>query len=327
VVFIIVPYFTGHWHSSNVHWTVGTVPGTGAWGGVKIALVYLFIMGWSCYGTEVCATFAPEYRDTRTDTRRALVSAAMFSMLVYTLLPLGLGGITGAPSTATAEGQYYVVAFKTIAGSVGSSIFLICLIASMILSMSTSTGDAGRALYGISRSGMTLKLFGKLNRFHVPGNAMTMDLIVNTCLVLFVSSNLAILYLSNIGYILCHVFAMSGLLLLRKDRPNWPRPIRLGNAWLPVVAFIGLLDLVFFIVGAFSPKYNGYGDWKDFGIGMGILVGSLLLFFYRRIVEDGEGVHLREETPAMPEGEDLEALIASGVDVPRATREPVVTAG
>jgi amino acid transporter len=120
---------------------------------------------------------------------------------------------------------------------------------------------------------------------------------------------------------------MSGLLLLRKDRPNWPRPIRLGNAWLPVVAFIGLLDLVFFIVGAFSPKYNGYGDWKDFGIGMGILVGSLLLFFYRRIVEDGEGVHLREETPAMPEGEDLEALIASGVDVPRATREPVVTAG
>jgi amino acid transporter len=321
VVFIIVPYFTSDWHSANVH---ASFPGP--WGGVKLALVYLFIMGWSCYGTEVCATFAPEYRDTKADTRRALVSAATFSLLVYTLLPLGLGGISGAPSAATAEGQYYVVAFKTIAGSAGSSIFLICLIASLVLSMSTSTGDAGRALYGISRSGMTLKMFGKLNRFHVPGNAMTLDLIVNTCLVLFVSSNLAILYLSNIGYILCHVFAMSGLLLLRKDRPNWPRPIKLSTPWLPVVAFICILDAVFFAVGAFAPKLNGYGTWTDFAIGMGILVGSLLLFFYRRIVEDGVGVHLREETPAVPEGDDLAALIASGVDVPHAAAAPLATA-
>ena len=36
--------------------------------------------------------------------------------------------------------------------------------------------------------------------------------------------------MSNIGYVLCHVFALSGFLLLRKDRPNWPRPIKVGSA-------------------------------------------------------------------------------------------------
>ena len=83
---IIVPYFTGDWHSSNVHATF-----TGEWGGIKVALVYMFILCWSAYGTEVAATFAPEYRDTQRDTARALRSAAMFMLLVCLLVPLGLG--------------------------------------------------------------------------------------------------------------------------------------------------------------------------------------------------------------------------------------------
>jgi amino acid transporter len=296
IVFIIVPYISGDWHSANVHSTF-----TGPWGGLKLAIVYLFILGWSSYGTEAAATFAPEYRDTVGETRKAFVSAATFSLLVFTLLPLGLGGVTGAPPTATAEGQYYVDAFRTIAGSTGASIFLICLIASLILSMSTSTGDAGRALYGISKSGLTIKQFGRLNRFHVPGNAMTLDLFVNIGLVMFISSNLAILYMSNIGYILCHVFALSGLLLLRKDRPNWPRPIKLAAPWLVVAGGLCLLNAFFLIVGAGAPNLNGYGNWTDFAIGVGILAASILLFVFRRVVQDGEKVHFKEPTPTMPE--------------------------
>ena len=40
---------------------------------------------------------------------------------------------------------------------------------------------------------------------------MTVDLVVNVLLVLFISSNLAILYMSNIGYVLAHVLAVSGV--------------------------------------------------------------------------------------------------------------------
>ena len=57
----------------------------------------------------------------------------------------------------------------TLVGHGAASFFTICLIASLMLSMSSSTSDAGRALYGISRAGMTIKQFGMLNRFHVPG--------------------------------------------------------------------------------------------------------------------------------------------------------------
>ena len=141
---------------------------------------------------------------------------------------------------------------------------------------------------------------------------MTVDLVVNMLLILFVSSNLAILYMSNIGYILCHVLALSGFLLLRRDRPNWPRPIKVGAPWVFMAGVLAVFNVVILVVGAGAPKLNGYGTWTDFGIGVGILVASVLLFFYRRIVQDREPIHWSEPTPTMPEGADRDALIAAG---------------
>ncbi|HZE14944.1 MAG TPA: amino acid transporter, partial [Mycobacterium sp.] len=130
-LFIVVPYFTGDWHASNVHATFA-----GPWGGIKVALVYMFILAWSAYGTEACATFAPEYRDTQRDTHRALRSAAMFMLLVCVLVPLGLGGVTGAVSDG-AEGQFYTAAMQQIVGHGAASFFTVCIIASLLLSMTS----------------------------------------------------------------------------------------------------------------------------------------------------------------------------------------------
>jgi amino acid transporter len=141
---------------------------------------------------------------------------------------------------------------------------------------------------------------------------MTVDLVVNSCLILFISSNLAILYMSNIGYVLANVFALSAFLLLRKDRPNWPRPLKLSGVWVAVCVFLMCYCIAILVVGAGAPKLNGYGNWTDFFIGVGILVASVLLFFYRRIVQDKEKIHWREVTPTMPEGADREALIEVG---------------
>ena len=67
-VFIFLPYLTGDWESSNMTWTSTTV----SLGGWQTALVWLCVMGWSAYGVEACATFAPEYKDTARDTTLAL---------------------------------------------------------------------------------------------------------------------------------------------------------------------------------------------------------------------------------------------------------------
>jgi amino acid transporter len=162
---------------------------------------------------------------------------------------------------------------------------------------------------------MTVKQLGVLNRYHVPARAMTVDMIVNIALVVFITSNLAILYMSNIGYVLCHVFALSAFLLLRRDRPNWPRPIKVASYWLPIAAILLVLNALFLVVGALAPHLNGYGSWTDFAIGVGVLVGSLLLFIYRRVRQDGEAVQFRDVVSPMPDAEEM-ALLGHEVSEP-----------
>lgn len=308
-VLIAIPFIRGDWHSQNLTWTVN-----GDWGGLKLAFVWLFIMAWSAYGVEVCASFAPEYHDTKRDTALALRSAGIFSLLVYTLLPLGVGGTAGAAAIAKngAEGQFYVNIFDQLVGSGAANVLLVFLLASLLLSMNSSTADGGRALYGIAKAGMTVKQLAHLNRYNVPARAMTVDLFVNVALVLFISSNLAILYMSNIGYVTAHVFAMTGFLLLRKDRPNWPRPIKVAPLWIPVAVVLAASNLVFLVVGARYPKLTGYGGLREFLIGIGVLLGSIVLFAFRRIVQDKERLHWREETPTMPDETPAPAAVPVG---------------
>jgi amino acid transporter len=269
-----------------------------------VALMWLFIMCWSAYGVEVCASFAPEYHDTKRDTALALRSAGMFSLFVYVLLPLGLGGVVGNAGDA---GPYYVAAFTEVAGSGLGDIALISLITSLILSMNTATADGGRALYGIARDDMTIKWFYNLNRFHVPARAMTVDMFVNVLLILFIANNLAILYLSNIGYVFAHVLALTGFLLLRRDRPEWPRPIKVAPTWTALAGVLAAFNLLLVIWGVTQQELaallGGY-TFSDapFLIGVGILVLSVLLFFYRRTVEDKQPITFRDQNvPTVPD--------------------------
>jgi amino acid transporter len=301
-IFIIVPYLTGDWQSANV--TFEDVLRS-EFSTLELSLMWLFIMCWSAYGIEVCASFAPEYHDTKRDTALALRSAAAFSLLVYILLPLGLGGVVG---TAGDSGAYYVEAFKQVVGSTIGGIAIISLLASLILSMNSATADGGRALYGIARDDMTIKWLYHLNRYHVPARAMTVDMIVNVLLILLLgASNLAILYMSNIGYVFAHVLALSAFLLLRRDRPNWPRPIRVGPAWVGLAWLLAAFNLILVIWGVTQQDLAAFVGFYEFTgpplwIGLGVLVASVLLFFYRRAVQDRQPITLRDEdVPDVPD--------------------------
>lgn len=293
IVFMFVTYATGDWSSSNMTW------GIADW---KTAVVWLYIMGWSAYGVETCAAFAPEYRNTIRDTTLALRSAAMFSLLCYVLLPLGVAGTLGTDVIAKdSTGVVYLTAgFAKILGG-GGDVMVALLIASLFISMNTATADGSRALYGIARDHVTVKELYYLNRFHVPSRAMTLDMVINILLVLFVGNILAILVAGNLGYMSAHFFALTGYLLLRKDRPRWPRPIKLPRVWIPVAAFLAACNAFFIIIGASNSSLTGYGGKKELFIGIGVLLFSLVLFLFRRIVQDRAPVHLRDpDVPSEP---------------------------
>src|SRR5436309_1020985 len=297
--FTLLPFLNGDFHSAHLTYKLND-PGL-AWGGWQLALVWIWLMIWST-APEAAATFAPEYKDTVRDTRKALLSSAAFIVLINTVVPLSLTGGVGEKTVSTFD---YVGALDKLVGSGATNFFVVVMCASFILSMNTATADGSRALYGISKSGLTIKELGRLNRFNVPGNAMTLDMTINILFILFVGNLFGILVASNIGYVLANMFAIGAFVLLRKDRPNWPRPIKLPSFWVPIAVVLFAAFALFSIVGIgwFQIAGGGavYGGTKEKIIGFCVLAISLVLFLFRRVVQDKERPHWREEVPTMPD--------------------------
>jgi amino acid transporter len=84
-------------------------------------------------------------------------------------------------------------------------------------------------------------------------------MLLNIFLLLYFGNIYFILAAGNLGYMLSHVIALSGVLLLRRDRPNWPRPIRLAKPWMWMAGLFCFLNASFIIFGLYGLKYTGYG--------------------------------------------------------------------
>lgn len=298
-ILVIGGFVTGHWHSSRMTWSLSS-----SGPGWKVAVVWLFLMGWSSYGTEACATFAPEYKDTVRDTTKALHTSSRFSLACYALVPLALGGLVTQQAALNNPVGIFSPAFNGLVGSTLGDVLVAFLCASLFLSMNTATADGGRALYGIAKDRMSIQQLMHLNRFHVPGRAMTVDLFVNLFLVFVIGQTISILFTGNIGYFVAVIAALSGFALLRKDRPNWPRPIRLAPTWVLVAVVLAVVNAVCMVFGATNSQITGYGGTKEALIGLGILAFSVVLYVFRVVVQDREPLRFREEPDPLPAPEE-----------------------
>ena len=123
-----------------------------------------------------------------------------------------------------------------------------------------------------------------------------------------------ILYISNIGYVFCHVLALTGFMLLRRDRPNWPRPIKVGRAWVPIAAVLALFNLILVLDGVIDQKVASYIGFYEFK-GLPLFLGA------RRAGRRGAAVLLpaagpgqgqdhvpRPDVPTMPNAEQMALL-------------------
>jgi amino acid transporter len=158
---------------------------------------------------------------------------------------------------------------------------IVLVVASLVLSANLATLDGSRSLWQMSRDCMTVRELSYLNKRGVPVFAMTVDLVIQVLLMwLFPTSPMAILAASNLGYMLCHVFALTAFILLRRDQPYARRPFRLSSGWVPIAATLVVLNTLFILIG--SWKYG----LAALGIGILILVSGLLLFLFRNYVQD-----------------------------------------
>jgi amino acid transporter len=227
---------------------------------VAMAIVWFWVIAWSTYGPEAPATFAPEFVDTKNDTRKAIASTGILNVVLSLLLPLTIVAVLGV-GTITADTTfiaYLTTALDETVGETLGGLFVVFICAGLLLSMNTATMDGSRALYGMAREGLTFRQLDRLNSHSVPSRAMTVDLLLNIGLLFIAPTLLFTLVAGNIGYVFSHVLALSGFLLLRRDRPNWPRPLKLGPLWIVIAWLCLAVNVVGTVFGVIWIHYTGY---------------------------------------------------------------------
>lgn len=296
-MFVVVPFFLSDFSFSHLSWGLRGAAGS-TWSAVQLAMVWLYLIAWSAYAIEVCATFAPEYHDTERDTHKALLRAAMFSLAVYAILPVSLGGVLSRQAMAAAPLGCYVQLLHREVGGAVANVIVVFMIGSFLLGMNAASAGGARTLYGMSRSGMTIKWFGHLNKHNVPSRGMYVAVAVNILAVVFLPTTVAVLAVSNMGYVICHVFALSAVLLLRRDRPDVRRPLRLSRPWLWGAGLLAVFNALLVAVGSTSFSMTGYGGIREFLVGVALLVLGCAFYVYRRVVQDKQRFTIREHVGA-----------------------------
>lgn len=258
----------------------------------RVIVVWFYITAWTTYGTEVCASFAAEYKDPVRDTARALRVSGAFILGLYVLIPYVVVGAIGEQTVGLNPVNYIGIAFDRILGSY-AWMGQVPVMAAFVIAMMTATADGGRSLYGISRSGGTIRQLGVLNRFGVPGRALTADMLINISVLVLLGEPIAILLASNLGYLSAVTLAVGAFVLLRRDVPDHTRPIKLSKPWVPLAGVLFCINVFVIAVGIVSPSLTGYGGLLETLAGVGILMLACVLWWYRQRFQDGTKIQWR----------------------------------
>jgi amino acid transporter len=155
----------------------------------------------------------------------------------------------------------------------------------------------------MSTDGQFPRFFQHVNKHGVPNRSMWFNVACSIAVV-FMGGAVEIYTFSNVGYLASFLPVLVGYFLLRKYRPNVRRPFKLPE-WMKYVALAiaGLYAIIYFYGG---PTYAnctcnaaGRKTLPYYFIGIVVLLSYVVLYWYRKYVEDKRHATPEESTAAM----------------------------
>jgi amino acid transporter len=258
----------------------------GTWNAAGLTLLAagLFGAGWSTYGFEGAVCYVREFRDPARDTYKAIFSAGLLCLAIFTLVPLAFQaslGLQGMTDPAIYDGTGVALALASIVkgGVIVTNLFVAMFILALLLIVMSSMMGSSRTLYQASVDGWLPRYLSHVNRHGAPTAAMWTDLAFNLIL-LMLSDYFTVLMVSNVCYMIFIFLNLQAGWIHRIDRPHWPRPFRAPGWLIATGAILGFVNLTLMGAGA---EVWGPGTLRN-----GLIATSLILpvFVFRHYVQD-----------------------------------------
>jgi APA family basic amino acid/polyamine antiporter len=202
--------------------------------GASFAVALVYVM-YSYSGWNAAAYITGEIKEPQKNVPRSLLAGTSIVIVIYVLLNAIFLATTPAQEM---RGQLEValIAGKHIFGEDGGRVAgaVICL--GLVAAISSMTWIGSRVTMSMGEDHGLLRWFGRKSLHDIPTNAIVLQFLIINLLLLTRSFESVVQY-TQFSLLLCSLFTVLGVIVLRMTRPELPRPYRVWAYPLPPVIF------------------------------------------------------------------------------------------
>jgi APA family basic amino acid/polyamine antiporter len=246
--------------------------GDAAWifsGAFAVALVYVM---YSYSGWNASSYIIGEIKKPEKNVPRSLLAGTLIVIVAYVLLN-AIFLATTRQEEMRGQLEVGLIAGKHIFGANGGRVAgaIICL--GLVSAISSMTWIGPRVSMSMGEDHWLLRLLGRKNPHGIPTNSIVLQLLIVNLLLLTRSFESVVQY-TQFSLLLCSLFTVVGVVVLRAARPELARPYRVWAYPLPPIIFAVItLWMMFYLLW-----------WKTIEslAGLATALAGLLLYFCAR---------------------------------------------
>ncbi|MGB9474372.1 MAG: amino acid permease [Candidatus Udaeobacter sp.] len=214
--------------------------------GAPFAVALVYVM-YSYSGWNAAAYITGEIKKPEKNVPRSLLMGTGIVVVIYVLLNAVFLATTPAQEL---KGQLQValIAGKHIFGTSGGRVAgaVICL--GLVSAISSMTWIGPRVSMSMGEDHWLLRTLGRKNSHGIPTNAMVLQLLIVNVLLLTRSFESVVQY-TQFSLLLCSLFTVVGVMVLRATRPEIARPYRVWAYPIPPAIFSAItLWMMFYLL-------------------------------------------------------------------------------
>ena len=213
-------------------------------GAFAVALVYVM---YSYSGWNASSYIIGEVKKPEKNVPRSLLAGTLVVVAAYVLVN-AIFLATTPQEEMRGQLEVGLVAGKHIFGANGGRVAgaVICL--GLISAISSMTWIGPRVSMSMGEDHWWLRLLGRKNPHGIPTNAMVLQLLIVNLLLLTRSFESVVQY-TQFSLLLCSLFTVLGVMVLRATRPEIARPYRVWAYPLPPIIFAAItLWMMFYLL-------------------------------------------------------------------------------
>jgi APA family basic amino acid/polyamine antiporter len=233
------------------------------------AVALVFVM-YSYSGWNAAVYITSEIERPERNVPRALLCGTLIVIVIYTALNAVFLATTPAQEM-TGKIEVALIAGKHIFGEDGGRIAggIICI--GLISAISSMAWIGPRVTMAMGEDHRVLRFLGKKNREGVPRNAILVQWVAVNLLLLTRSFELVVIYI-QFSLLLCSLFTVLGVIVLRYTRPELARPYRVWAYPAPPLIFAGVTIWMMIYLLRSHPTESLSG--------LGTVLAGLMLYFF-----------------------------------------------